>query len=200
MAGDRFQPATEVSSAAMRGLFFDNLVMHKLGATATANGEPADELVDGDPNTFWCSADAKGNGPKPPHVIRIDFAQPAAMTGLVLMPRQNHREHQGDIREYQLEASDDGTNWQSVMKGQLPSTFDPQSIAFGQTITTSHLKLTALSGFGRDQSAALAEISICYAGPKLPENQGNIEYQHVRTASTDIDAGGEAPVKKKMKQ
>ncbi len=200
MAGDWFQPATEVSSATMRGLFFDNLVMHKLGATATANGEPADELVDGDPNTFWCSADAKGNGPKPPHVIRIDFAQPAAMTGLVLMPRQNHREHQGDIREYQLETSDDGTNWQSVMKGQLPSTFDPQNIAFGQAITTSHLKLTALSGFGRDQSAALAEISIRYAGPKLAENQGNIEYQHVRTASTDIDAGGDAPVKKKRKK
>ena len=197
MGGNRFQPATEVSTAALRGLFFDNLVMHKLGATVTANGAPADELVDGDPNTFWCSADAKGNGPKPPHVIGVHFAQPVAMTGLVLMPRQNQREHQGDIREYQLDASDDGTHWQAVTRGQLPSTYDPQTIVFGQTLTTSHLKLTALSGFGRDQSAGLAEISILYAGPKLPENQSDIEYQHVRTASTDIDAGGDAPAKKK---
>ena len=169
--------------------------MRALGATATADGRRANELVDGDPNTFWSSADARGNGPKPPHEIQISFAQPVAMKGLVLMPRQNHREHQGDIREFKLETSDDGTNWQQVANGQLSSTFDEQRISFGKIVTAKQIKLTALSGFGNDTSAALADLAVIYAGPKLAEEtSGNLEYKNVRTASPDIDAG-DAPAK-----
>ena len=203
MAGEKFSPQIAVSSDDIRSFLFDNLVMRKLGASATADGQPADEILDGDPNTFWCSADAKGKGPKPPHEIVVSFPQPAAMNGLVLMPRQNHREHQGDIREFKLETSNDGTNWQQLTLGQLPSTFDPQKIPFAHTVTAKQLKLTALSGFGTDQSAALAELAVVYAGPKLPENRGSIEYQRVSTASTDIDAGDAPatakPVKKRKK-
>jgi len=200
LAGDKFQPATELSPAEFEGLFFDNLVMRKLGATATADGKPANEILDGDPNTFWSSADARGNGPKLPHEIQVHFPQPVAMNGLLLMPRQNQREHQGDICEYRLETSDDGTNWLTLLRGQLASTWNPQTIAFEKTVTTKHLKLTALSGFGTDESTALAELAVLYAGPKLPENAGKVEYHRVRTASMDIDAG-DGPVKPvKMRQ
>ena len=98
-----------------------------------------------------------------------------------------------------METSDDGTNWRTVTHGQLASTFDPQTISFGKTIAAKNLKFTALSGFGPDQSAALAELAVLYAGPKLPENTGQIEYRRVRTASTDIDAGDapDKPVKKR---
>jgi hypothetical protein len=193
MAGDKFSPTTEITAAEFAGLFFDNLVMRKLGATATADGKPANEILDGDPNTFWCSADSRGNGPSHPHEIVISFPQSVAMNGLVLMPRQNHREHQGDMREYSLEASDDGTNWQRIVNVQLASTFDPQTIPFGKTVTAKQLKLTALSGFGADNAAALAELAVIHAGPALPENGDKLEYRRVRTASTDIDAGGDAP-------
>ena len=202
LAGEKFQPATEISPAEFESLFFDNLIMRKLGATATADGKPANEILDGDPNTFWSSADARGNGSKLPHEIQIHFPQPVAMNGLLLMPRQNQREHQGDIREFKLEASDDGTNWLTLPRGQLASTWNPQTIPFEKTITTKYLKLTALSGFGTDESTAFAELAVLYAGPKLPENDGQIEYHHVRTASTDIDAGDAPakPTKKRPKQ
>jgi len=112
------------------------------------------------------------------------------MNGLLLMPRQNQREHQGDIREFKLESSEDGTNWMQIAAGQLASTFDEQKIPFGKTITTKQLRLTALSGFGNDTAAAIAEIAVLYAGPKLTgENSGEVEYKNVRTASPDIDAG-----------
>jgi hypothetical protein len=114
------------------------------------------------------------------------------MNGLVLMPRQNHREHQGDIREYTLQASDDGNQWREVERGQLASTWNPQQIRFSQTVTAKHLKLTALSGFGDDTSAALAELAVIYAGPKIADiSSENVEYQGVRTASPDIDAGAD---------
>ena len=200
MVSQKFQPSAEISASAFAGLFFDNLVMRKLGATATVDGKPANEIIDGDPNTFCSSADARGNGPKLPHEIQIQFPQSVAMNGLLLMPRQNQREHQGDIRGFKMELSDDGVSWQPLLRGQLASTWNPQTIRFKKTITTKHLKLTALSGFGLDQSTALAELAVLYAGPKLPEHDGKIEYQRVRTASMDIDAG-DGPLKPlKMRQ
>ena len=199
LAGEHFQPTTQISPAEFASLFFDNRVMQKLGATASADGQPAPEILDGDPNTFWSSADARGKGPALPHEIQIHFPQPVAMNGLLLMPRQNQREHQGDIREFTLASSDDGTNWQVRAQGQLASTWDPQTIALEKTITAKHIKLTARSGFGPDQSTALGELAVLYAGPQLPENTEPMEYHHVRTASTDIDAD-DAPTKRKAKK
>ena len=190
MAGEKFQPQTEVSADAIRSLLFDTRIMHHLGATAEADGGNASAIMDGDPNTFWSSADARGNGSKHPHIFIIHFPEPVAMTGLVLLPRQNQREHQGDIREFRLERSDNGTNWLEIAGGQLASTWDPQTIRFPQTITAKHLKMTALSGFGPDNSASLAEIAVIYAGRRIADTgPDHIEYQKVRTASPDIDAG-----------
>jgi hypothetical protein len=190
VAGNEFLPQTEISAADFDSLHFNTRIMRALGATATADGRRANELVDGDPNTFWSSADARGNGPKPPHEIRIEFAQPVALKGLVLMPRQNHREHQGDIREFKLETSDDGTNWQQAANGQLSSTFDEQKIPFQNIVMATQIKLIGLSGFGNDTSAALADLAVIYAGPKLAEEtSGNLEYKNIKTASPDIDAG-----------
>jgi hypothetical protein len=201
MAGNKFKPLAEISAADFASLHFNSRIMRALGATATANGRRANEIVDGDPNTSWSSTDARGNGPKGPHEIRVAFPQPVAMSGLVFMPRQNQREHQGDIREYKLDASDDGTNWQSIANGQLASTFDEQKIAFGKTVTTKELRFTALSGFGNDTSAGLAELAVIYAGPKLTgDNSGELEYKNVRTASPDIDAGDGAPKPAPKKQ
>ena len=104
MAGSQFQPKTEISPADFESLYFDTRIMHQLGATATADGRRADEIVDGDPNTFWSSADARGRGPGHPHRIEISFPKPIAMDGLIVMPRQNQREHQGDIHDYKIES------------------------------------------------------------------------------------------------
>jgi hypothetical protein len=38
---------------------------------------------------------------------------------------------------------------------------------------------------------------VVYAGPKLADDEETIEYQRARTASPDIDAGGDAPGKPK---
>ena len=199
---DKFHPATEISIPEFDSLFFDNLVMRKLGASAQCDGKKANQIIDGDPNTFWCSADSRGRGPNPPHEIVLTFPNVVAMRGLVLMPRQNQREHQGDIRDYKLETSEDGMNWQTIASGELASTFDPQTISFGKTISAKQLRFTALAGFGPDKSASLAELAVIYAGPKLPENiEGKLEYRHVRTASGDIDAGGDdSPEKPATKQ
>ncbi len=192
-ASDRFQPRVSVAPGQMRGLWFDSLVMRKLGTTASANGGAA---FDGDPNTFW-SVGGRGrnaDGRSHPHEFTITFTNAVPMNGVTLLNRQNDRDHAGDIRGYRLEASDDGQAWCEVASGDLASTWSPQTVKFSQIVTAKQLKLTALSGFGNDTSAALAEIAVMYAGPRLPDNgAGEVEYQRVRSTSSDVDEGGGNP-------
>ncbi len=192
MASPRFRPNVAVRPEELRGLLFDTRVMKRLGTEAKGESlptNPASNAIDGDPNTFWLAGDARKNV-KHPHQLSFSFDRAVPVNGLVLMPRQNQREHEGDIRGYVVEASDDGEHWREVARGELVSTFEPQRVTFPQTIVVRHLRLTALSGFGTDVTAALAELAVVYAGPKLlPEPEDAPEYKRSRTASPDIDEG-----------
>jgi beta-galactosidase len=192
VSSEKFQPAVVVSPEQMRGLWFDSLVMRKLGATVTTSSGSGREAIDGDPNTFW-TAGGRGRGAdgrSHPHTLTISFPNAVAMNGVTLMNRQNDRDHLGDIRDYTIELSHDGQTWRPVVKDKLPSTWSPQTIPFTKTETATHLRLTALSGYGADASATLAEIAIQYAGPPLPENSAaTIEYRRVRSTATDVDEG-----------
>ncbi len=191
MAGAKFKPEVAVTAAELGGLFFDTRIMRKLGATVKSNG-PEANVIDGDPNTFWQAGGARSGG-RHPYELTISFPVPVTMSGVVLMPRQNDRNHEGDIRGYEIQASDDGTAWHEVKRGELVSTFDPQRVEFSDKLTTQHLKFTALSGFGADQSASLAELAVIYAGPKLADVEaGSIQYKRVRTSASEIDEGADA--------
>ena len=50
------------------------------------------------------------------------------MSGLTLMPRQNDRDHAGDVRGFEVQVSGDGTNWEQIAQGELASSFDPKTI------------------------------------------------------------------------
>ena len=127
VGSDCFQPNVPVLPEQMRSLFFDTQVMKKLGAVAQAGGASAGSVIDGDPNTFVQMGNQRDEL-REPGEITITFPTPVAIAGVVLMPRQNHREHEGDIREYALQVSDDGNDWREVARGELPSTFAPQQI------------------------------------------------------------------------
>jgi beta-galactosidase len=168
MSSDRFNPTVDVSPEQIRGLLFDNRLMKKLGAVAKADEQAphneAARAIDGNPSTYWLTA-RRDHGRKHPHELIISFPAPVSMTGVLCMPRQNSREHEGDIRDYVIEVSDDGEQWKEAARGRLESTFAPQKIQFGQTVTVRYLKLRALSGFGGDTSSSLAELAVLYAGP-----------------------------------
>ncbi|HEV2905318.1 MAG TPA: discoidin domain-containing protein, partial [Pyrinomonadaceae bacterium] len=163
IASDCFQPRTAVNVEQLRTLFFDTRIMKKLEAKAEMNGELASALIDGDPSTFVLAGDQTAQLREPSEIL-ITFPQPTAISGLVLMPRQNHREHEGDIREYAIRVSEDGNEWRGLVHGALVSTFAPQRIDFGRTTTIRYLKLVSLSGFGSDKATALAEVAVIYAG------------------------------------
>ncbi len=192
MAGEHFQPSVSVSPEEFRSVLFDTRIMRHLGATATGEGGDAASVIDGDPNTYWnVGGTGRGmSGTKHPHRLTVRFPQPVAMSGLVLMPRQNDRDHLGDTREYSIEVSDDGQAWKEVSRGQLVSTWEPLRVNFPQTVTAAQIRFNSLSGFGSDESTALSELAVIYAGPKLGRGgAGNMEYRRSRSTSTDVDEG-----------
>jgi beta-galactosidase len=189
---DCFRPMISVEPEILRGLFFDTRIMKKLQAQANAGGTPANNVIDGDPNTFLLVGTQRDQIREQAEIV-VSFPAAVAMDGLVFMPRQNHREHEGDIREFTIQVSDDGTLWSDIARGELKSTFEPQSIRFTRTYTARHLKLVSLSGFGTDKTTALAELAVIYAGPKLGDDGKPIEYQRNRSATPDIDEGPDRP-------
>lgn len=203
MASPAFAPATDVPPEALRASLFDTRVMKKLGATASGWND-ADKTIDGDPNTYALESgknedkgkgkgDGKGDGAsggaRPQPALTIAFPAAVPFDGLVLMPRQNHRDHEGDVREWLVQVSDDGRQWRDVRRATLGSTFEPQSIRF-DNVTARWLKLTALAGFGADRASALADVAVSYTGPALPDEDGELQYQRSRSTSTDVDEAG----------
>ncbi len=165
MTTSGFDPKVAVTPEQIESLFFDTRIMKRLGAAATAAGEAAN-AIDGDPNTFWIAGDARAAA-RQDQELTISFSNPVSFSGLVIMPRQNGREHEGDIREYSIQISDDGTSWREIKRGQLVSTFDPQTIEFGQSVSAKFVKIVSLSGFGADKLTALAEIAVDIYRPEI---------------------------------
>jgi hypothetical protein len=203
MASVRFQPRVAVPLTQIEKLFFDTRIMSRLGAEVSAAGGPqnaAANVIDGDPNTFWLAGDAKSE--RVAQDLTVTFPGPVSFSGLMLMPRQNHREHEGDIREYEISVSDDGDQWREVKSGELLSTFEPQRIIFTEKVTARKLKLTALSGFGTDKLTALAELAVIYEGPDLIDTESRkLQYERNKTATPEIDEGtGDSDAPKKSRQ
>ena len=196
MASPRFRPATAVSAEELRGLLFDTRVMKKLRAEAKGEAlpsNPASNAIDGDPNTFWLNPDPKTTGLHRPYGLTISFSRRPTISGLVVMQRQNHREHEGDVREYVVTAGEDGMPSREVARGELASTFEPQVIRFKEPVAPLRLSFTIVSGFGTDTRAALAELAVIYEGPKLPDEADDApDYKRTRTATQDIEEAAPA--------
>lgn len=197
MASSEFVPKTELAPEQIESLFFDTRIMKRLGAAARGVGD-APNVIDGDPNTFWIAGDPRGTS-RENQELTISFPNAISFSGLVIMPRQNHREHEGDIREYSIRISDDGTNWSDLKRDAFVSTFDPQTITFDRNVVSRFIKITSLSGFGADKTTALADVAVIYTGPKLPDSEEEIEYKRSKSASPDIDEGVTKEEKKPSK-
>ncbi len=191
MSSDCFDPAVEVTPAAIRSFLFDNQIMAKLGAGAKADKETfggrAGYAIDGNPNTCWLAGGGRDRQTRHPYELTIEFAERTVMTGLLCMARQNHRAHEGDIREYVIEVSDDGELWEEVTRGELESTFEPQRISFGRTVEGRHLRLRALSGFADDPACALAELAVLRETPQDATAGDAAPYRNVETATEEIE-------------
>ena len=138
MKSDAFEPQGQVSWKQLSSLFEINDVMKELGAKIDDDSLSA--CLDGNPQTF-----VRLTGGYPYSFI-IQTPQKHDISGILYMPRQNHREHEGELRSYLIEAWLDGT-WKQVQKGKLSSSYEPKRIAFLHEVYTDRIRFTALNTF-----------------------------------------------------
>ena len=138
MKSDAFEPQGQLSWKQLSSLFEINDVMKELGAKTDDDSLSA--CLDGNPQTF-----VRLTGGYPYSFI-IQTPQKHDIFGILYMPRQNHREHEGELRSYLIEAWLDGT-WKQVQKGKLSSSYEPKRIAFLHEVYTDRIRFTALDTF-----------------------------------------------------
>ncbi len=138
MKSDAFEPQGQVSWKQLSSLFEINDVMRELGAKIDDDSLSA--CLDGNPQTF-----VRLTGGYPYSFI-IQTPQKHNISGILYMPRQNHREHEGELCSYLIEAWLDGT-WKRIAQDHLSSSYEPKRIAFLQEVYTDRIRFTALDTF-----------------------------------------------------
>jgi hypothetical protein len=131
---------------------------------------PASKALDGDPVTFWHSEwDAL-----PPHYLAIALPRAATVSRLDYLPRQDGNAN-GRIQAYEIQASNDGQDWQSWSAGTW---------ADDATLKTATLPLRSIRYFrlwGNERFAAAAEINL----------RGTYEPEPPATVRTTIQRGSD---------
>jgi len=230
MDSEEFQPRVMITEKELGGFLFDTTIMERLHAnirvteglpegnagveeemhTGRAARQPVfnvvSNLLDGDPNTYWLAGGKYGG--QYPFTLEITIEEPTMVRGLLVVPRQNHRDREGAVKRYEIWVSEDNIQWSCFDQGEFPASFQPQEILFERAVRLKGLRLRLLEGFsaenliywdrvekvgfGRKQEnyadpcAALAEIDFLCEETLAEGEHVRVAYQDVATASEEI--------------
>jgi galactose oxidase len=173
----RYVQLTGLTEAGNRGPWSSAAEINVIGEIATVNSgllprgrwtvtasdnytyDPPEKAIDGSTASIWHS---KWDGtPVPlPHSITIDMKDSQMISGLNYLPRQDGTPN-GNIGQYSISVSSDGTNWgDPVAQGTWSDSADEKKVSFLQT-TARYIRLTALTEAGnRGPWSSAAEINV----------------------------------------
>ncbi len=140
---------------------------------------PKENLVDGDPATYWHSAWSSNVAPLP-HWIQVNFDEPQEMGAIKYWFRQNSSTA-GRPQQWGLAVSEDGVNWTRVWESDpdLPITDNTKEYAldFGQNYTSKYFRVLIL----QDEAgtyANLGEISFYSMGSAVVDKEQEAEDEY----------------------
>ena len=124
------------------------------------NQLPAENILDGDPNTFWRTKWYPTEDPFP-HEVWIDLGKTHNVAGFRLLPRQADNWMNSLIKDFKFYVSDNTNIWGTpVITGTLPYDKSEQEITFPAE-QGQYIRLVALSEHRPDEtSTAIAELNI----------------------------------------
>ena len=192
-ASDEFCPEICVSEEILRDAFFPRSIMKDYRVRLTGAGiseEEAGLMLDGDPNTFLASDRLRY-----PFTLEMEAEREIWLKGLLYMPRQNEREHKGDIRGCLAEAYLDGA-WKVVYEGELASSFEPKEILFSEAVRTSKIRFTALYGFSGKGITIYSARREGWFGEKTDYREEEAAIAELLFLPLEIELEGEASVSK----
>ena len=121
-----------------------------------SNNGHAKHLIDGNVETFWHSRWQGGSDPLPYEII-IDMNHRVKIAQIELLPRG--RGSNNPIKVIRFEASEDGTNWESI--GQFGFTNQDAALKYYvKSSTARYIKLVIPDGVGNGTVAAIRELDV----------------------------------------
>ncbi len=123
---------------------------------------PYENLLDGDPSTYWHSAWSSGVEPLP-HWIQITFEAEERIGGFSYTFRQPSGI--GDRpNHFDLQVSDNGTDWTTVWESQPDLPVEPvdevQEMVFGENFTSRYFRIRILDTYGSGSWTHLSTIEV----------------------------------------
>ncbi|KAF2865028.1 hypothetical protein BDV95DRAFT_600043 [Massariosphaeria phaeospora] len=148
------------TSAAEINVYGDVKYTSRAGWTVTTDseegGNEVSNAIDGNAASIWHTK-WTGTVPALPHWIQIDQGAPATVAGLSYLGRTDG--NNGNIGEYKIEASDDGSTWKQVASGNWQDNAEEKIASF--TARARYFRLNALTeAGGRGQWSSASEINL----------------------------------------
>lgn len=142
--------------------YVDNRTV-KATACSKQGGESPDKAIDGNKNTIWhTNYSGEDKCANNQHWINFEMKEPTAVSGLTYTPRANGGN--GNLTSYEIKASNDGKNYETVKTGTLADDAKEKVIDLGKTVTTKHIRVIYKASHGGFGSAA--EFLLHRAGVK----------------------------------
>lgn len=118
----------------------------------------ASHLVDNDPNTIWHTMYSVTVA-KYPHWVDLDCGEEKTLKGITYLPRQDGPN--GNIKNYQIQVSNDGKNWGDVLiKGTFENNMKEKRALFNKPVKARYVRFTALSSQDGQDFASGAELGV----------------------------------------
>lgn len=128
--------------------------------SGTATEGPKKFAVDGNTSTYWHS------NWTPTTVndlwIAFELQKPTKLDALRYLPRPAGSKN-GSVTEYNVQVSDDGTNWTDAGSGTWTTDYGWKLAEFNQPVTTKHVRLKAVHTYadsGNDKFMSASEIRL----------------------------------------
>ncbi len=136
----------------------ESIPVEVIYASSQEPGEEATRLVDGDTNTNWHTTYGVTVAPYP-HWVDFDCGQTKTIKGFTYLPRQDRGDN-GDIKDWKVETSTDGTTWTPVDNGTFSRDKKEKRVIFKTPVKARYLRFTGLSSQNGADYAAGAEFTV----------------------------------------
>ena len=166
----------------------------ELDAWNPAQEGPAELAIDGDESTWW-HTEFTASKPECPHWLMIDLGEMTTFDKLEYVSRNGN----GSVRDYTLEISADGEQWETISEGTMPKA-GATMLEFEETQTARYVRLHVESSYGVDSEnedifASVAELSLYRTNPAAVDYRALIEVIKQAQALQEADYTAESWMK-----
>ena len=123
----------------------------------TSENAAAENLVDGNPDTFWHTMYSITMA-EYPHWVDFDCAREIPMKGFVYLPRPGGGN--GTVKDYEIYTSNDNKNWTLTHKGTFERGAAQKRVEFAKPVKARYIRFRCLSEQNGQSYASGAEFSV----------------------------------------